>query len=269
MIEEKIIENGTIKDNEIKKNIRLLLSKFISLRRQGYVECIKKGSCGIGLTFESYLGKKADSNSTPDYYGIEIKTRRAYSKSFVTLFGISPQGKSENEAKRLRDIYGYPSPTGVNLKCLYSEVTCNNFCKAGIKHYFKLKLDKQQQKLFLQIYNKEKMLIEEDSYWDLATIKKRLYKKLKYLAYIKAWRKTICKKEYFKYFDIKFYVLKNFDQFLQLLEQDRIKVIIALNSSHDKNNYGQLMAHKISFAIDPNYLTSLFYIYEVKEDIIL
>jgi len=265
---EKLIENNTIKSREIKRTIRILLSKFIAIRNKGYIESKRKGSTGIGMTFESELGKKEDCRQIPDYYGIEIKTKRAYSKSYITLFGISPKGPTSNEARRLRDLYGYPSNAGRTLKCLYSEVNHSDFNRAGIKYFFKLKLDKVNDKLILQIYDKNKNLIDEDTYWNLFDIKLVLYTKIKYLAYVKAWSKKIERKEYFKFFDIKFYVLKGFDEFLDLLQNDHIKLLIAINSSYMPNNYGQIMAHKISFAIDPNYLNHLFYLYEVSHDII-
>ena len=46
--------------------------------------------------------------SNPDYNGIEIKTRRAYSKSAITLFNAVPDGKAPFEVERLKNTYGYP-----------------------------------------------------------------------------------------------------------------------------------------------------------------
>jgi len=265
--DENLIANRTIKDQEIKSNMRILLSKFIDIRNQGYIESIRTGSTGVGITFETLLGKKEDSKRISDYYGIEIKTKRAYSKSFVSLFGMAPRGKTTNEVRRLVCQYGYIYSTDSMRKHLYSNVRCNELCRTGIYYYFKLRLDKENKKLILQIYNKNKILINEDSFWYLNEIKKLLYKKLKYLAYIKSWRKFISGKEYFKYFDIKFYVLKDFDQFIKLLEQGHIRVMIAINSF--VGGECEIKAHKIAFEIDPNYLMELFYLYEINEDIVL
>ena len=265
----EIIKNNTISDSKIKKEMHHLLTKFITLRNQGYIKSTSKGTSGVGITFENYLGKKADSSSTPDYYDIEIKTKRAYSKSFITLFGISPHGKTTNEAQRLLNDYGYHKKNNQYTKCLYSEVVVNTLNKAGIKHYFKLRLDYDKKSIFLQIYNQQKQLIDESSYWFFSDIESRLYSKLTYLAYILAWPKFINGEEYFKYYDIKFYVLKDFSNFLDLLEKGHIKVIIALNNTISNKNSNQLQAHKISFALDPMYLSNLFYIYNIQKDILL
>jgi len=266
---KEIIKNNTINNNTIKKEIHHLLRKFIILRNQGYVKSTAKGSAGVGITFENYLGKKADSASAPDYYGIEIKTKRAYSKSFITLFGISPYGNTSNEANRILKDYGYHKKNNRYIKCLYSEVTSTSLSKAGIKYYFKLRLDYSKKCIFLQIYNQQKQLIDESSYWIFSDIESRLYNKLTYLAYILAWPKFINGEEYFKYYDIKFYVLKDFSIFLKLLEEGHIKIILALNNTKSNTKKSQLQSHKISFAINPMYLSTLFYTYHIKKDIVL
>ena len=262
-------KNNTLITPTVKKQMRHLLTKFITLRNQGYIKSTAKGTSGVGITFENYLGKKADSSSTPDYYDIEIKTKRAYSKSFITLFGISPHGKTTNEAQRILNDYGYHKKNHKYTKCLYSEVTSTTLSTAGIKHYLKLRLDYNQKCIFLQIYNQQKQLIDENSYWLFSDIESRLTNKLSYMAYILAWPKFINGEEYFKYYDIKFYILKDFYNFLDLLENGHIKIIIALNSTIENKNLNQLQAHKISFALDPTYLPNLFYAYHIKKDILI
>ena len=69
----------------IDENIRKLYRKFNEIRKMGYVKSVRNGSTGIGATFEYLLGKEEESFEIPDYYGIEIKTKRAYSKSYITL----------------------------------------------------------------------------------------------------------------------------------------------------------------------------------------
>lgn len=103
------------------------------------------------------------------------------------------------------------------------QVTSTTLSKAGIKHYFKLRLDYNKKRIFLQIYNQQKQLIDESSYWLFSEIESCLYSKLTYLAYILACPKFINGEEYFKYYDIKFYVLKDFSNFLDLLKKGHIK----------------------------------------------
>ena len=55
------------------KEKELLLSEFIKLAKKGYVKGVNNITNSVGLTFESQLGKKPDSDYLPDYNGIELK----------------------------------------------------------------------------------------------------------------------------------------------------------------------------------------------------
>lgn len=98
------------------ENIRLLERKFLEIKKRGYVKSVRKGPTGVGATFESLLNKNEESFEIPDFYDIEIKTKRSYSKSYITLFNAVPTGSSYYEVKRLRDNYGYPDPKYKTLK---------------------------------------------------------------------------------------------------------------------------------------------------------
>ena len=90
----------------------------------------------------------------------------------------------------------------------------------------KLKIEHQEQKIFLEIFNLNYELIEMDCYWDFSTIKQKLSQKLNYLAYIKADRKYENKKVYFHYKEIDFYKIKNFENFIDLIEKGNIKNLL-------------------------------------------
>ena len=94
-------------------NIELLQRKFQEIKNMEYVKSIRKGNTGIGATFEYLLGKNEENFEIADYYGIEIKTKRSYSKAYINLFNAVPTGSGYYEVKRLRDTYGYPDS---NLK---------------------------------------------------------------------------------------------------------------------------------------------------------
>lgn len=88
--------------------------------------------------------------------------------------------------------------------------------KIGLNFFLELKEDKPNQKLYLIIYNKNKEIIENEVYWDFDILKEKLYRKLKYLAYIKAKKKKINNKKYFKYYEMKIYKLRNFETFIYI-----------------------------------------------------
>ena len=96
-----------LENQNIDVSIRKLQKKFKEIRRMEYVKSVRTGSTGVGATFEALLGKEEDSLEIPDFGGIEIKTRRSYSKSLINLFNAVPTGSTYYETKRLRDMYGY------------------------------------------------------------------------------------------------------------------------------------------------------------------
>ena len=242
-------------------NIILLKEKFNKIKNMGYVKSVRKGSTGIGATFEHLLGKNEESFEIPDFYGIEIKTRRAYSKSKISLFNAVPTGSSYYEVKRLRDRYGYPSKRDKKLKCLYASVVGNEQRKVGLWYYFKLKVDRENQRIVLQIFDYNDVLIDDSTYWDFDILEEKLLRKLQVLAVISAWTNKKEDIEYFKYYKINIYVLKSFDTFIDMLENGKIEVVFKIDSYTDENRYANVDSRGVSFAIKEEYLNYLFEIY--------
>lgn len=226
-----------------------------------YVKTVRNGSTGVGATFEKLLGKEEENFEIPDYYGIEIKTKRAYSKSYITLFNCVPTGSSFHETKRLRDNYGYPMKKDKLLKELYAEVFANNATKIGLWYYFKLKIDKRNEKIILLIYNYKKELIDDTTYWDFDILKEKLERKLQTLALVKAWPNKINGNEYFKYYKMNIYILKEFDDFIDALTKGKIKISLKIGSYIEEKKYGQIKEHGVSFAIQEEDLLDIFDIY--------
>ena len=76
-----------------------LKNEFNRIKNMGYVKSINNDNSGIGLTFEYLLGKKVEDFPFPDYKGIELKTKLAYSKKPISLFRLTPEGKDFFEIK--------------------------------------------------------------------------------------------------------------------------------------------------------------------------
>lgn len=69
-------------------------------------------------------------------------------------------------------------------------------------------------------------LLENSVYWDFAALEEKINKKLQFLALINAWPTQRNQETYYRYDQIKFYKLKGFDQFIQLIEEGVIRVSI-------------------------------------------
>lgn len=248
--------------NNLEQNIKQLKKEFKRIKNLEYVKSIRHGNTGVGATFEHLLGKKEDSFEIPDFGQIEIKTKRSYSKALISLFNAVPTGSSFYEVKRLRDIYGYRDNNDHTLKKLNTIIYSNQLTKVGINYYFKIKVDKPKQKVFLQIYNKQKILIDENTYWDFDILKEKLYRKLKILALIKAWPNRIGGIEYFKYYKMNIYILKDFKDFINMVENGEIAIELKIGNYYDLKKYGNVHSHGITFAIKEEDLPKLFNPYQ-------
>ncbi len=244
--------------DKMTEELQRLKREFLKIKSMGYVKSTRKGPTGIGKTFEDLLGKKEDRLSEPDYHGIELKTKRAYTKSYITLFSATPQGEEQLQVKRLRDNYGYQIKPGSKLKCLNCSVQANCSTFVSGKYLFKLKIDWENEKVFLMISNQSFTMIEQKSYWTFGMLKERLERKLPYLALIKAWPNTINGEEYYKYYDIEFYHLKTFEEFLKLLESGTIRITFKVGIYKKGPYKNQINDKGTSFEIQDVDLFKLF-----------
>lgn len=243
------------------KSIALLKKQFKEIKEKGYIKSVRTGSTGIGATFEFLLGKQEDSFEIPDYQGIEIKTRREYSKALISLFNAVPTGSANYEVKRLRDNYGYKDPKDHNLKALNAIISSNIAVKVGIWYYFKLEVDKDNKKIRLNIYDNRKNLIDNSTYWDFDILKEKLYRKMQVLAIIKAWTTQKNKKEYFKYTKLNIYILKDFKTFISSIENGIIKLKLTIGNYYDEKRYGMVHSHGVSFCIAEENILKIYDIY--------
>lgn len=245
----------------MEENILLLKQKFNEIRNLGYVKTVRNGSTGVGATFEQLLGKNEESFEIPDFYGIEIKTRRAYSKSSITLFNAVPTGSSYYEVKRLRDNYGWPTKGNKEIKSLYAMVNSKTREQAGLFYSFKLDINEKEQRIYLEVYDKNWDLIDKETYWDFDILEEKLIRKLQVLALVKAWTNKIENQEHFKYYKINFYVLKSFDAFIDVLKQGKIKINLRISTHTDEKRYGNVDSHGVGFEIHEEDLLDIYDLY--------
>lgn len=233
-----------------------LQKKFDEIRRMGWIKSCRKGPTGIGYTFEKLLGKNEDALCYPDYNGIEIKTHRKNSKSYVTLFNYNPIGESSYELRRLFTLYSYISPKNKNIRTLNTDIFCNYINDVGINYKFSLRVDKGEERVYLLVFNRLGNFVEKNSYWCFHSLREKLYNKLQYLAYVEADVKYVNGIEYFKYTNINFYILKDFDTFIELIRCGKIKVSFLISGLLEDNMY--VNSHGTSFSIKKENLNLLF-----------
>lgn len=242
----------------MESNIEKLKKIFLKVKQKGWIESKDISLGSIGNTFEKLIGIEKNELEIPDFNGIEIKTKRQGSLSHINLFNCTPTGPHYHEVERLKNDYGYPDTKLKMHNVLNTSVYCGKKVKVGYNFFFELKADKQKEKLYLIIYDKFGNLIENKVYWDFDILKEKLYRKLKYLALIKAYSKKSNNKKYFKYFSMKFFSLKGFDEFIYLIEQGIIRITFKIGIFRDNLKKGKIHDHGTSFCIQEKDLDKLY-----------
>ena len=75
--------------------------------------------------------------------------------------------------------------------------------------------------------------------WTYESIEKRINEKMKYLAIIRADNKMINNDEYFLYKEINFYKIKDFNTFIELIDNGIISLNIEIERHDDTNSYSR------------------------------
>ena len=230
-----------------------LINKFQVIKNKNWVQSIRKGSTGIGRTFENLLKIEENNLNEPDYKGIEIKTKRHYSNAYTTLFNCNPCNDIEN----IKNKFGYPDKILSKYKVLNNSVFSKLLTKINSKYYFKLHVNKDEEKIYLYIYNINLKLIDRSIYWDFKIIETKM-SKVKYLGFVMALRKFISGKEYFKYYKLNIYKLKSFDKFIELIDNSTIRITFKIGIFRNGNRIGETHNHGIGFDIKECDLLKLY-----------
>lgn len=239
-----------------KKEMRDLLVKFLKIKDKGWIESLRKGTTGIGYTFETLIGKPEESFPIADFEGIEIKVKRRYSKGKITLFNATP----DNEVFATKRIYNQYSVCNKNFrynKTFMINVNAKNMTKYGY-HKFKLEIDYENKKIVLNIYNLEEKLIENKVSWSFELIEEKINNKIKNLAIVKADIKKEDNKTYYRYYNINFYEIKGLETFIKLIEENIITITFKISVYLTGKKYGEMNNHGIGFDINEKNINDLY-----------
>ena len=102
--------------------------------------------------------------------GIEIKAKLGYSKSPLTLFNLTPYMNNNSSIQYIIDNFGYNI---ANHRSLKNNVYSNFNYVTNKTFIFKLKIDKNNEKILLIIFDINMNVISNNIYWDFNEIKKR------------------------------------------------------------------------------------------------
>lgn len=235
-----------------------LINNFISINKKGWNESVCNDTGGVGLTFEKLLDKKADSMFFPDYYGTEIKCTTRYSRYPISLFSKSFDGPLLYEMNRILEKYGKNDRVYYDKKLLNTSLRVNEKVLVNNKYFFELKLDYNQKKMFLFIYDIAGTLLENSVYIDFYSIKTHLQTKLSSLAIVYASKKIIDKKDYFRYYKMSIYELISAENFIELIEKNIIDISLVGRVSRSGSEKGRQRNKGLIFKIPKENINKLF-----------
>ena len=242
----------------ILESIKELKEKFKKIKNVPFHKSLRKGSTGIGYTFESLIGKKEDTSYQPDFKGIELKTKFGYSKSPLTLFGLAFKRDDDiNIYKYLVKKLGYFKNNQKEIKHLAVEIYTKKLTKMKSGLFLTLKINLNENKIKLVIIDEQFNIIDNNIYWNLNDVYERLLIKLNYMALIKGYPYKYKNEIYYKYTSLNIYKLKGTEEFLKLLQAGYIFITISI--SYDmKNAIPKIKNCNISFRLNMNGINYLF-----------
>jgi len=236
-------------------NIKEFIEKFKSIKRQEFNSSLRNGYTGLGFTYETLIGKKEDNSYNPDYKGIEIKTKFGYSKSNLTLFTLALESKKG--MKYIYNTYAYKK-YGAICKNFRHDIYSKKYCFILNKYVVNIKVDREKERIELVITDIFGETLEENIYWKFETLKYRLETKLATLAIIKGYPYIRDGERKFKYTTLSIYRLISFENFLKLVEENKIYVSFNIGTHLSEKRYGQMYDRGAAFKIKNDCIEELF-----------
>jgi hypothetical protein len=182
-----------------------LPNELAKLKAKGWIESHRKGDTGIGKTIEDCLGIKENNSGEPDclYRGLEVelKARRADTKSMITLFELMKK-------------YGYRN--GKNRLALKITLTPSSFTPQGLK----IEVEKSTGSI---------AIVDKNGYKPWIWTRSDFHLKLNNLCIVYAHSKKDNGKEYFKIRNAVLATGLNDEKFFDLIAKGNVKIDLRMH----------------------------------------
>ena len=179
-----------------------LVSKLQIISTKGFIDSLRSGDTGVGMTLETLLGIEANSNRAPDYFGIEIKAKRVTGRqnratTRATLFSQVPDWDVSacRNGMAILNKYGY-----IDSETNRLQLYCTNSSTPNPQGLF-LKVDENNG--VLESLKNDMGTIEKVASWRMENLKTQLEAKHKKTFWVKAKVRTSqAGVEQFHYFEV-------------------------------------------------------------------
>lgn len=242
------------RNNMLFKNIVFETDKII---KKGWTKSLYNGTGGLGITFEKLLNIETNKFEIPDYGEIEIKTKLYNRPGYISLFNATPDSYLF-EIKRIQETYGYPDSRNKKYKVFNISFYANKKIYIGKNLYAMLKIDREKQKIFLLIMDRQYNIIDSDSSWSFELLEEKINRKLKNLFLVFGEKRNVDNVTYYKYLKYECYAFKDFKAFLNSLENGEIRISFKIGVIRTGPKQGKICDHGTSFDIDISKIEKIY-----------
>ncbi len=236
---------------------------FERIKKLGFIKTTrpKNKDGGIGNTYEDLLGVKENNLKTADYLGFEIKSKRKYNSSYISLFSKSPTFPKKANYY-LRETYGEVRDINhPDKKKLYASVFGNRFSIVYEKYKMKLEVNHLEKRVYLIIYNLSENELDR-VYWSFEDLEKATIK-MKDLMLVFAETKKEKGTVFYHYNNAEIYKNFSFSIFLKNIENGGIMFDLRIGVHNSGKNIGKTHDHGSGFRITKDNFKNLYESYEM------
>jgi len=246
-------------------NKEKIINAFYKVKDMGWVESHRINNTGVGKTFEDYVGVVENNYDKPDLFGFEIKSHRAISSSYVTLFTKAPSYPNGANAY-LKDKFG-DCYEGKTMRKLHTSMFADSFNNYLGKYSFKLDNNENERRVYITVYSLGgKDLLDRSVFYTYDDIELILQNKLQNLFLVLAQnRYNSTGNECFYFNSAEIYTNPSLRNFLTLLDKGEIMYDIRIGCYQSGANIGKPHDHGSGFRIKE---CNMFKLYESKEKVL-
>lgn len=240
-----------------------IIAAFHKVKALGWVESHRSNNTGIGKTFEDYVGVVENNLKKPDLFGFEIKSHRAKSSSFITLFTKTPShtDPTKDANAYLKDQFGSLNSKGE--KSLHTSIYAHRGNKCKNKYSFRLIHRPDEERIYIAVYDLNSgNLLDMSVYYTYADIQETLSGKLSRLFYVTAQRRFRKGAEDFYFDSAEIYIDAPLSRFLSMVDSGEIRYDIRMGTYASGEKIGQPHDHGSGFRIKESNLMKLYTIHE-------
>jgi hypothetical protein len=199
---------------DIPRVIERIRCKVEALDGERWIPTLRSGDTGVGFTFETLLGLKANVRKGADIEGVELKAHRVGGKvrsdPLISLFAKTPVWWKVRGTRGLVEAFGYEDPVR-GRRALYCSIDCTRNSLG-----WSLEVDPDEARVWV-CHDGDRQV-----YYTFAVLEARLKEKHTDTLFIGAAARGTGREEEFRYDEVVYCSQASFAAFLELVQQGQI-----------------------------------------------